>query len=865
MAKNEVYIGSENYPLPFVNDDGEVELLRSESTYVRLPVTFDGNSEEIQARVTGEMWRHLPTRGRLNSFLNDLRRRSNNIDSDQEINHAFMLRRRAKLTIGNPGSGKTHKAKTLGKMACKGGAIYVNCKDKDLKTLIVKTILDTSNIDVEKNAIDARIKMYNKGDKSALSADGVKLLQTMFGDAFSIDDAGKISLDWTAARSNTEFTTSETDKEFVSLLQQFCKKENIDYSHGTNSVGFIEKDGELVEALESGRPIILDEINRGKNQDYLLPYLDFLNGGYEDITIEAANGRVIHLTKADIPDTFMLEATGNPETAEMGIKERMSEPLKDRFDIEVIEDYHPKDFTDMFCTHATGVPISIIKDAFHIENDEELVAVCKFLRTVGLNKKEIESIPADQMLFIENAPQFLQAAECVGNALYDLYQQKKVCGEDSKMCEDTNLRRHIKEEPFSFRIVEDIFNRARSYIPKVASRAKSNPFLNYQFAKPSGSNTLEMRLENQGEGLEVAIQAVAKEIFWCAEANQKLAAPVLGAANQILNRHNIGSEEMFEARAYTDTRLKDLFKFRLPGKNGEPRANQEALSIQEVICKMIREKYPAATAKKPDEIMDPLAIESFLTDIRENPADEHFMLGKAILLNTDEDVNNQTPFVETAVIETLGMGVSIESKDLADVSSFLGAMTINGVAENNLKTIWPKMFEVHSQMGDVDVDKMGMDILMGKHSEVAYNSFILKDSNDKEVAIDIVRTSSGQTMIVGEGLSQPSTIPARLSLRNITYIDRNEKGAMKKIGDWLEKENVDGYISRAVDAKFGICNANMSVEKLFASGLGMRDASLMARMTTFTVAELSENTKGQEKSQENLFRIWQNAMVKGKE
>ncbi|MBR1825348.1 MAG: AAA family ATPase [Alphaproteobacteria bacterium] len=857
MVKNEVYIGSGNYPLPFVDEDGKVELLRSEQTYVRLPVMFEGNPEEIQARATGEMWRHLPTRGRLNSFLDDLRRRSNNIDADQEINHAFMLRRRAKLTLGNPGSGKTFKAKTLGKMACPKGAIYVNCKDRDLKTLIVKTILDTSNIDVEKNAIDARIKMYNKGDKSALSADGINLLKTMFGDAFSIDEAGKISLDWTAARGNTEYTSSDHDKEFVSLLQQFCKKEGVDYSHSVNNVGFVEKDGELVEALESGRPIILDEINRGKNQDFLLPYLDFLNGGYEDITIEAANGRVIHLNKADIPDTFMLEATGNPETAEMGIKERMSEPLKDRFDIEQVDDYHPKDFTDMFCMHATGVPIAIIKDAFHIEKDEDLVAVCKFLRTVGLSKQEVASIPADQMLFIENAPQFLQAAECVGKALYELYQQKKVCGNDSKMCEDSTLRRHIKEEPFSFRIVEDIYNRARAYIPKETAHTNSNPFLNYQFARPSGSNTLEMRMENQGEGLEKAIEAVAREIFTCPEAKPELCEPVLGAANQILSRNGIGSEEMYEARSYTQARLKDMFKFRLPGQKQAHRANPEALRIQEVICDMIKERYPSESVKKPDEIMDAMAIESFLADIRENPADEHNMLGKAILLNTSEDANAQTPFIETAVVETFGVFDQVDTKDLAEANSFLTAMTIDGLAENNLKTIWPKMFGVYQEMCETPEDSQADEVLSGKNPNVAYNSFIMKTKEEQPIAIDIVSIpSSGETLIVGEGIAPVTAV--RLKQRGITYVDRTEEGATRKIGDWLDERDVDGYVGSAVDAKFNTLSSGVSVEKLLSISLEQRTTKNMAQVTTYSITELTEQTKPQEKSIDNMFQIWNN-------
>lgn len=278
MSQNEAFVGSMEYPLPYMDEEGNIKLLSNNNTYIRLPVLHEGTPEEVQARVTGILWRHLPTRGRLTSFLKDLKRRNLNIDADQSVQHAFKYRRRAKLTLGQPGSGKTHKAQTLGKMVSPKGAIYVNCKDLDLKSLVVQTVLDTSNIDVEKNAIDARIRMYNKGDKSAISEDGIRLLKQMFEKAFSTDENGVISIDWSAARNDTSFNSADRDKEFISLLQQFCKREGIEYTQNVNNVGFVEKDGKLVEALESGRPIILDEINRGKNQDFLLHYLDFFNG-----------------------------------------------------------------------------------------------------------------------------------------------------------------------------------------------------------------------------------------------------------------------------------------------------------------------------------------------------------------------------------------------------------------------------------------------------------------------------------------------------------------------------------------------------------------------------------------------------------
>ena len=852
MSQNVAYIGSRNYPLPYVDEEGNLKLLSNDYTYISLPVLFEGKPEDIQARVTGMLWRHLPTRGRLKSFLSDLRRRSKNIDSDQAVSNTFKHRRRAKLTLGMPGSGKTHKSKTLGKMVSPKGAIYVNCKDMDLKSLIVQTVLDTSNIDVEKNAIDARIKMYNKGDKTALSEDGIALLKKMFEGALTQDDESRISLDWAEAKNSAMFSSYGGDREFVSLLQQFCKREGIECTTNINNVGFVEKDGKLIEALESGRPIILDEINRGKNQDFLLPYLDFLNGGYESMDIEAANGRVVHLRKEDIPDTFMLEAIGNPETIEMGIKEKMSEPLKDRFDVEYTEDYTAKDFTDMFCSYATGVPISVIRDSFDIQTDKELSEVCMFLRTLGLTKEEKNAIPEDQKLYLARAGQFLAAAEIVGNSLYELYQYKKECTDIAK-CEDQKLRQHIMDTSFSFRLIEDIFNRVKTYVPQNGDKLSKNPFLQYEFAAPVGQNTLEMRMENQGEAIEKSLKEVVKEIFWTESANPTLAKPVLGFANNILSRNGIGDEEYFEAKPIEQRRLKDLFTF-----TSNKGVSEEALKIQKIICDIIKESHPDLAGRPNDDLMDAEFIESYMADIRENQSKAPPVIGKIASVNVSNNSNNKTPFVETAVVETFGLISSqlamddvreeYDVKNLVNVKSFLATLTINTLSENNLEMIWPKMFAAYEQSTQKDITNEVIDILSGQSENILYNSFVFKNENDQKVALDIIQIPVGEkkeTLIVGEEIDKVMSV--RLKKKGITYVDRNDANAATTISNWMTKldQSAYGNLAQAVKLKLSLPNDTRNdIYIEFMKPFDARNAGNMAHATTYLSSELSAQEYG---------------------
>ena len=837
MPQNVVYIGSENYPLPYIDKNGKIKLLSNDSTYISLPVLYEGAPESVQTKAIGTLWRHLPPRGRLNSFLSDLRRRSSNIDSDQNTSIAFKQRRRAKLTFGMPGSGKTYKSQSLGKLVSPNGAIYVNCKDMDLKSLIVQTVLDTSNIDVEKNAIDARIKMYNKGDKTALSAEGIALLRQMFEDAFTTDNNGIISLDWTAAKNNTSYTSSNRDREFISLLQQFCKREHIEYTQNLNNIGFVEKDGKLIEAIESGRPIILDEINRGKNQDFLLPYLDFLNGGYESMDIEAANGRMIHLRKEDLPDTFMLEAIGNPETLEMGIKEKMSEPLKDRFDIEYIEDYTPQDFTDMFCSYATGVPISIVKDAFKVKNDEELSKICKSIRVFGLTEEEKRAIPEDQKIYLENSAQFLAAAEIVGKSLYDLYEYKKQCS-NSSVCEDSKLRQHIKETPFSFRLIEDIFNRVKTYIPQNEDTLKKNPFLQYAYAAPSGQNTLKMRMERQGEALEFALKEVVKEIFSSQDANPKMAEPVLGYANSILSQNGVGEEELFEARNIGQNRLKNLFTF-----TAKRRVSEEALQIQEIICKMIKQAHPEKESLSNDELINPIYIDTFMADIRETPVNKHPIIGKVSSINTNTGSSHKKPFIETSVIETFGLVDSIKPEDLVEAKAFLTTLAFETLSENNIKTIWPKMFATNQTQMDNTSPEV-LNVLSGKSSDILYNSFVLKDKENKKIVLDIIHTPNAQsqpsTLIIGENIDQLTQ--ARLKKKGILYVDRNNPTANEEIKVWTKEHSEHAEILyAAIRLKHELLSDNKDnvIKELLKSYEDRNNKDNMAQITTYLPSELS--------------------------
>lgn len=852
----DVFIGTQDYPFPYVDETGKIKLLCDDDMYVKLPTLFEGKAEDIQAKVTGTMWRNMPVRGRLNSFLTGLRRRSSNIDADQRVNNTFKNRSRCVYTEGNPGSGKTQKAKAMGKMVAPQGAIYVNCKDLDLKSLVVKTILDTSNIDVEKNAIDARIKMYNKGEESALSPEGIKLLEKMFEDAFSRDADGKISLDWTAARNNTEYTSSDRDREFISLLQQFCKREGIDYSSKINSIGFVEKDGPLVEALESGRPIILDEINRAKNQDYLLPYLDFLNGNYESMTIEAANGRVIDLNKRDIPDTFMLEAIGNPETAEMGIKEKMSQPLKDRFHIEYVEDFTAEDFTDMFCSYMTGVPIAIVKEGLKIKSDKELAETCRVLRTMGLSQSEISALPPDQMMYIDNAGQFLEAAEVVGKSLYELYSLKKMC-DNSTECEDIKLRQHIKEQPFSFRLIEDIVNRMRSYVPERGNKLKSNPFLKaaMTYSRPKGENTLQMRMSNQGEALEQAIIAVTKEMFSCAEADPKLGAGILGAANNILAMNGIGEERYTEAKALNSKRLKNMFSF-----SQKRRASDEAMNIQEMICSMIRENHDVGN-KSNNELIDALVVESFLADIRENPLEKNNVIGKIYTINTDPNTNNQTPFMENTVIEGMNMVPQPDVAHIVSAEEFFATMAINGLSENNMKTMWPSMFSIVEEERK-SIDQSILDVLSGKSKQVMYNSFVMKDKQNHKTVFDVIHLPrTGETLVVGE---IDRVTAARLKTKNITFIERSEDKGGKLVQSWLKKLHDDetSLLQEAYKARNQVVNPRWKLPEELLKSSSERDIEFLPVVTSYTSRELQVSSR-EKAAKENVYEILRNLYSRG--
>ena len=48
----DVYIGTQDYPLPYLDAQGRLKLLCDDDMYIKLPTLFEGMEEDVQAKVS---------------------------------------------------------------------------------------------------------------------------------------------------------------------------------------------------------------------------------------------------------------------------------------------------------------------------------------------------------------------------------------------------------------------------------------------------------------------------------------------------------------------------------------------------------------------------------------------------------------------------------------------------------------------------------------------------------------------------------------------------------------------------------------------------------------------------------------------
>ncbi len=608
-----VQFGTPQTPLPtFDSSKFKMSVLASAKGVISIPtmqqdrsksgaaeITDERDRITVQERAYAKLMRNLPSRNMLPHLVHELVERDpNRVDLDQR---SFICR-----YVGAPSVGKSFFIKQLGKIAHPKGVFNLNCTDVDMGTLFCETVFDTSGADIEKAAIDAKMR-----DGKGLSVESLHRLRTSLGDAYIEEDRnGKtvIAFDWAGiqVKGNTIAEQEFGAQIIQETLTQVCKNEGIEVSKNASQIGITTRDGIAVRAADPnsadyGRPILLDEFMRCKKgtAQKLYEWIAMLSDPrVPKVEVIGGKNRSVTIYRKDLPATFRVNPTDNPAIARMGSAE-LDDPLKSRFgeelDSRTVPDPEDIDFADRLGLHFTGVPLLQIyysaKEHFDA-NPQDLIQVLRKYRTAALTDAEVKEIPSEQMLNLSDPMRFIKISEQFARFFASL-DFKKLASEDASLA----YQDYLQGVTIDLRTVMKLFEKSSVVLPETTQSWGFDYSAAFETAAPvdvSKQIDEEHRLETRGtrtvryvlEWLErviVPADAISRDID-LAECQTLFNAVLIQAAN-----NGIGKASLAEAEAGGVESIEDLYNF-----NPLNEADAQMRLIRDLVLDEVRKEYELA-------------------------------------------------------------------------------------------------------------------------------------------------------------------------------------------------------------------------------------------------------------------------------
>ncbi len=210
--------------------------------------------------------------------------------------------------------------------------------------------------------------------------------------------------------------------------------------------------GPIIRAFEEGRPITLDEYNKGKpGTDSNLQVLwQFFIGEIDQHTVVGGAGQTFTFRRADMQPGFAVTLTGN-KASDGQNTHLLSRSAYQRLQPIEIPDPQVIDYQHRLCQILTGMPVSTLYYMNEEKWKNDSAGFTKFLlkmRMLGLDTAAQEAVPIHQLGLLANWGNLLKATEKLAGFYYNWVQTTDPASkllEDSKMSE---VAEEIDEEYF---------------------------------------------------------------------------------------------------------------------------------------------------------------------------------------------------------------------------------------------------------------------------------------------------------------------------------------------------------------------------------------------------------------------------------
>lgn len=781
-------IGDAMHPLPVAyrqNGDLKMSLFNINQTEISFPTSRDIDDDYVY----GELMRNLPTRSMLPYFRDVLINNDPNRTPAQSKSYVQCF-------LGAPSVGKSFMFKQMGKLTHQDGCLFKNCTDIDAGSLFYETVFDSSSAQKEKDAIDAKILQGNIDPQKGLSENSRRILKDVLGpEVYSEENRnGKliVAIDWNAIKSKTQDPEREV-RVLNQMIKQVCNDEGIVFDSSAAGVGITTIDGPIIRALKDpnhpdyGRPVLVDEWNRCKpgTDEKLLEFISFLSDEkVSEITLPGGGGKEYTFKRSDLPDGFMLYATGNKNREGMGFAHSLSKPqisrLGHELDVKTVPDPTVTDFTDRIMQCMTGVPVGQIfaADSKCETDGKYFVRVLEYIRKVGLTKEQIERIPMKEMLNIQHVDRVIDVAQSLATVLHAMYRViNDITSEDSTFNE--KYKSYLKEEAvIDFRYISKFLSKAEVVRPKPkhavaggfdailnAKNNKSSPERNAEKLDPTYQALME-----RGTNLEAYLADAIYNIFLPVDLESMALTPkelseVKEVYNQILDvakKENFGfaSREQSSQTVGAKYNLKDIelpmLKYR---------------KIKNIISASIRRTYPELPAFDTSLISDK-QIELMARKVSEHQE-------TVVLLNNNLD---QLPdeLIQSAGLKEYSPFTSNSEEDenpeLVDLQQFLESFQIKEMYERNINVMWSaaSQRELNNLKGSSQISDRVFNIMSGKNQTPIRTTILeLNDGGENVPVCALFRNISPQQTMFIVNAEVDSGLKDGLEECGVYVVDKN--------------------------------------------------------------------------------------------
>ncbi len=768
---------------------------------------IQGDDDRITANeaLYADLIRNLPSRQMLPHLIHELTERD---PTRTDWNKRSMVCRYE----GPPSIGKSFLIKALGKLTHPKGVLYLNCKDVDMGVLFCETVFDTSAANTEKAAIDARVLQGNAGSEGGLKPESRILLKQILGSAYIEDELGDsvlTSIDWNGIQVKGNSIEEQAYQEQVvrEAIKQVCELEGIRTNSGLSQIGITTRDGMAVRAADPTsadycRPILLDELMRCKHgtDQKLFEWVAMLSDPLVDyVEVIAGKNRHVRLYRRDLPATYRVNITDNPNVRGMG-SASMSKPLKSRLGFElddrIVPDPGLPDYADRIAQFLTGFGALQVyyagKEFFDAHPSSLRQLATNYLRA-GKTDAAISRISNEDLTNIENIESVIELSEQLGRFFADLkpmFNPNSTFHQQQGTSVSHAYEDYLSSVEIDLRLVTKLLEKALTDAPIPSSPAKANFSSAFQFGIDSGKSAKAEPAPNRGLRLENYIVGWLERVFVPADAdlrgiNKDECKKLLDIALKAAANCGIGDPELREADKGDVKRICDLYDFNpYAGPMGT------LLVVRDIVVGKVREQY-AELQEANDQLPNlPEDNEKILSTLELEQALDHVArlenISRAnqpssiVLPNFNPDDFMASPFSACIVNDTAQAGAGMTDTPI-DKDALLIGLAHPKLRDQSVAALFSKTLVSRADLAQSDPAIQ----VSAKQSDTGFGLTSCKVLNgDTEETLHLFSAKDGALLVVGGQINEMTANLLRAC--RVTYAERGSANAERVIDGWAE-------------------------------------------------------------------------------